>query len=53
MFEKLKDIVYEYSGSSTSKLPKSRYRKTASASENVYSKQIAEQERNISRLVEK
>lgn len=32
---------------------KSRYRKTASASENVYSKQIAEQERNISRLVEK
>ncbi|AUA27713.1 TPA: flagellar filament capping protein FliD [Clostridioides difficile] len=54
MFEKLKDIVYEYSGSSTSKLPKKAgIEKTASASENVYSKQIAEQERNISRLVEK
>ncbi|CZR95485.1 MULTISPECIES: flagellar filament capping protein FliD [unclassified Clostridioides] len=54
LFEKLKDIVYEYSGSSTSKLPKKAgIEKTASASENVYSKQIAEQEKNISRLVEK
>nr|UWI50436.1 flagellar filament capping protein FliD [Clostridioides difficile] len=54
MFEKLKDIVYDYSGSSFSKfVKKSGIEKTSSASENVYSKQIAEQEKNINRLVEK
>ncbi|MCC0701201.1 flagellar filament capping protein FliD [Clostridioides sp. ZZV15-6383] len=54
MFEKLKDIVYEYSGSSTSKFTKKAgMENSSSASQNVYSKQIAEQERNISRLIEK
>ncbi|MDB0440910.1 flagellar cap protein FliD [Clostridioides difficile] len=54
MFEKLKDIVYDYSGSSFSKfVKKSGIEKTSSASENVYSKQIAEQEKNINRLVDK
>ncbi|HBF5455740.1 TPA: flagellar filament capping protein FliD [Clostridioides difficile] len=54
MFEKLKDIVYEYSGSSTSKFnKKAGMENSSAASQNVYSKQIAEQERNISRLVEK
>ena len=54
MFEKLKKIVFEYSGSSASKLTKKAgMENSSSASQNVYSKQIAEQERNISRLVEK
>ncbi|MCC0637100.1 MULTISPECIES: flagellar filament capping protein FliD [unclassified Clostridioides] len=54
MLEKLKDIIYEYSGSSGSKFAeKAGIEKTASASENIYSKQIAEQEKNINRLVEK
>ncbi|NMS89692.1 flagellar filament capping protein FliD [Clostridioides difficile] len=54
MFEKLKDIMYEYTGSSGSKFAeKAGIEKTASASENIYSKQIAEQEKNINRLVEK
>lgn len=54
MFEKLKDIIYEYTGSSGSKFAeKAGIEKTASASENIYSKQIAEQEKNINRLVEK
>ncbi|MCC0674213.1 flagellar filament capping protein FliD [Clostridioides sp. ES-S-0145-01] len=54
MLEKLKDIIYEYTGSSGSKFAeKAGIEKTASASENIYSKQIAEQEKNINRLVEK
>lgn len=54
MFEKLKKIVFEYSGSSASKFAKKAgIEKTSSASQNVYSKQIAEQERNINSLVEK
>ncbi|MCC0647992.1 flagellar filament capping protein FliD [Clostridioides sp. ZZV15-6598] len=54
MFEKLKSIVYEYAGSSGSKLAeKSGIAKTASASENIYSKDIADKEKNINRLVEK
>lgn len=54
VFEKLKGIIYEYAGSSGSKFAeKAGVEKTASATENIYSKQIAEQEKNINRLVEK
>ncbi|MCC0783687.1 flagellar filament capping protein FliD [Clostridioides sp. ES-S-0108-01] len=54
VFEKLKDIIYEYAGSSDSKFTKKAgIEKSASANANIYSKQIAEQEKNINRLIEK
>lgn len=54
MFEKLKSIVYDYSGSSLSRFgQKAGIEKTGSAYENIYSKEISEREENINRLIEK
>ncbi|MDB3085894.1 flagellar cap protein FliD [Clostridioides difficile] len=54
MIEKLKTIVYDYSGSSVSRFgQKAGIEKTGSAYNNIYSKEIAERESRISRLMEK
>ncbi|MGO1043851.1 flagellar filament capping protein FliD [Clostridioides difficile] len=52
MFEQLKTVVYEYSGSSVSKFAKKAGSEKTSTND-IYTKQIAEQERNINDLVAK
>lgn len=54
VYERLNGILYDYAGSSGSKFAKkSGIEKTASANDNIYSKDIAEKESNINRLIEK
>ena len=54
LFEKVKDTLFEYAGSSTSILAKkSGIDKLATSANNLYSKEINEQEQVINRLIEK
>lgn len=54
LFEKVKDTLYEYAGSSTSILAKkSGIDKSATSANNLYSKEINDQEQIINRLIEK
>ncbi len=54
MLEKLKSIVYDYSGSSNSRFgQKAGIEKTGSAYDNIYSKEISNREDNINKLIEK
>lgn len=54
LFEKVKDTLFEYAGSSTSILAKkSGIDKSATSANNLYSKEINEQEQVINRLIEK